>query len=62
MNPVVAKKAMTVWQDAYPSRCSEGFLFHSDFLQISRRPKALHFVNMPPVIESVFRMMQVSNT
>ena len=21
MNPVVAKKAMTVWQDAYPSRC-----------------------------------------
>jgi len=41
MNPVVAKKAMTVWQDAYPSR-----------------PKAMHFVNMPPVIESVFRMMQ----
>merc|ERR1711971_750366 len=40
MNPVVAKKAMTVWQDAYPSR-----------------PKALHFVNMPPVIESVFTMM-----
>ena len=22
MNPVVAKKAMTVWQDAYPSRCN----------------------------------------
>ena len=41
MNPVVAKKAMTVWQDAYPAR-----------------PKALHFINMPPVIESVFKMME----
>ena len=62
MNPVVAKKAMTVWQDAYPSRCSKGFLLNSDFQPISCRPKAIHFVNMPPVIESVFRMMQVSNT
>jgi hypothetical protein len=41
MNPVVSKKAMTVWQEAYPAR-----------------PKALHFVNMPPVMESVFRMVQ----
>eukprot|EP00090_Calanus_glacialis_P005758 TRINITY_DN14460_c0_g1_i1.p1 TRINITY_DN14460_c0_g1~~TRINITY_DN14460_c0_g1_i1.p1 ORF type:complete len:328 (-),score=102.47 TRINITY_DN14460_c0_g1_i1:46-993(-) len=41
MNPVMAKKAMTVWQDAYPAR-----------------PKALHFINMPPVIESVFKMME----
>jgi len=41
MNPAVAKKAMTVWQDAYPAR-----------------PKALHFINMPPVIESVFKMME----
>eukprot|EP00091_Calanus_sinicus_P008665 TRINITY_DN20822_c0_g1_i1.p1 TRINITY_DN20822_c0_g1~~TRINITY_DN20822_c0_g1_i1.p1 ORF type:complete len:163 (+),score=38.21 TRINITY_DN20822_c0_g1_i1:34-489(+) len=41
MNPVVAKKAMTVWQDAYPAR-----------------PKALHFITMPPVIESVFKMME----
>ena len=31
MTPAVARKAMTVWQDAYPSR-----------------PKALHFINMPP--------------
>ena len=31
MTPAVAKKAMTVWQDAYPTR-----------------PKALHFINMPP--------------
>jgi len=41
MNPVVAKKAMTVWQDAYPAR-----------------PKALHFINMPPVIESVYKMFE----
>lgn len=41
MNPVVAKKAMTVWQDAYPTR-----------------PKALHFINMPPVIESVYKMFE----
>jgi hypothetical protein len=41
MNPVVSRKAMTVWQDAYPAR-----------------PKALHFVNMPAVMESVFRMVQ----
>ena len=39
--PAVAKRAMTVWQDAYPTR-----------------PKALHFLNMPPVIESVFKMVQ----
>ena len=41
MTPAIAKRAMTVWQDAYPTR-----------------PKALHFVNMPPVIESVFKMVQ----
>ena len=41
MTPAIAKRAMTVWQDAYPSR-----------------PKALHFINMPPVIESVFKMVQ----
>jgi len=41
MTPAIAKRAMTVWQDAYPSR-----------------PKALHFLNMPPVIESVFKMVQ----
>jgi len=41
MNPAVAKKAMTVWQDAYPAR-----------------PKALHFINMPPVIDSVFKMFE----
>jgi len=41
INPAVGKKAMTVWQDAYPSR-----------------PKALHFINMPPVIESVYKMME----
>eukprot|EP00092_Neocalanus_flemingeri_P023117 GFUD01025065.1.p1 GENE.GFUD01025065.1~~GFUD01025065.1.p1 ORF type:complete len:185 (-),score=61.12 GFUD01025065.1:187-702(-) len=41
LNPAVAKKAMTVWQDAYPAR-----------------PKALHFINMPPVIESVFKMVE----
>ena len=41
MNPAMAKKAMTVWQDAYPTR-----------------PKALHFINMPPVIESVYKMFE----
>ena len=41
MTPAVAKRAMTVWQDAYPTR-----------------PKALHFLNMPPVIENVFKMVQ----
>jgi len=41
MTPAVAKKALTVWQDAYPSR-----------------PKALHFINMPPVMESIFKMFQ----
>ena len=46
MNPVVAKKAMTVWQDAYPSRCSKGFLLNSDFQPISCRSKMNHFVNM----------------
>jgi len=41
ISPAVAKKAMTVWQDAYPTR-----------------PKALHFINMPPVMESLFKMVQ----
>jgi len=41
ISPAVAKKAMTVWQDAYPTR-----------------PKALHFVNMPPVMERMFNMVQ----
>ena len=64
MNPVVAKKAMTVWQDAYPSRCCCPFHINGKKMSITclihlYRPKAMHFVNMPPVIESVFRMMQV---
>jgi len=41
ISPAMAKKAMTVWQDAYPTR-----------------PKALHFINMPPVMESLFKMVQ----
>jgi len=41
VSPAVMKKAMTVWQDAYPSR-----------------PKALHFLNMPSAMESVFKMAQ----
>jgi len=41
MSPAMIKKAMTVWQDAYPSR-----------------PKALHFINMPSVMESFFKMAQ----
>jgi len=41
VNPALAKKAMTVWQDASP-----------------QNPKAMHFLNMPGVIETVFRMMQ----
>ena len=40
MTPAVAKKAMTVWQDAYPSR-----------------PKAMHFINFPPVMESIYKMV-----
>ncbi|XP_023321804.1 retinol-binding protein pinta [Eurytemora carolleeae] len=40
-NPVIAKKAMTVWQDAYPAK-----------------PKALHFLNMPGAMESIFSMVQ----
>lgn len=41
INPVIGKKAMTVWQDAYPTN-----------------PKAIHFLNMPGVMETVFTMMQ----
>jgi hypothetical protein len=41
MNPALAKRAMTVWQDAYPAK-----------------PKALHFINMPSVMEAIFSMMQ----
>ena len=41
MNPAVAKKAMTVWQDAYPAK-----------------PKALHMMNLPPVMETIYNMMQ----
>jgi len=41
ITPALGKKAMTVWQDAYPAK-----------------PKALHFINMPGVIESVFKMME----
>ena len=37
--PAVAKRAMTVWQDAYPTR-----------------PKALHFINFPSVMESIFKV------
>ena len=39
MTPAVAKRAMTVWQDAYPTR-----------------PKALHFINFPSVMESIFKV------
>jgi len=41
MSPAMAKKAMTVWQDAYPAR-----------------PQAMHFLNMPSVMESLFSMVQ----
>jgi len=41
IGPALAKKAMTVWQDAYPIK-----------------PKALHFLNLPPVMESIFNMVQ----
>ena len=41
MNPAIAKRAMTVWQDAYPAK-----------------PKALHFINMPSFMESIFNMVQ----
>lgn len=41
MNPVVVKKAMTVWQEGYPSQ-----------------PKALHFLNLPPVMESIFKLFE----
>jgi hypothetical protein len=41
MNPAMAKRAMTVWQDAYPAK-----------------PKALHFINMPGFMESIFSMVQ----
>jgi CRAL/TRIO domain len=41
MNPAMAKRAMTVWQDAYPSK-----------------PKALHFINMPGFMETIFTMVQ----
>jgi len=40
-NPVTAKKGITIWQEAYPSR-----------------PKAMHFLNMPPALQGVFTMMQ----
>jgi len=41
MNPVIAKKGITIWQEAYPAR-----------------PKAMHFLNLPPVMQGVFTMMQ----
>jgi len=41
INPALAKKAMTVWQDANP-----------------QNPKAMHFLNMPPVLVAVFTMIQ----
>jgi len=41
MNPVIAKKGITIWQEAYPAR-----------------PKAMHFLNFPPVLQGVFTMMQ----
>eukprot|EP00090_Calanus_glacialis_P029305 TRINITY_DN47040_c0_g1_i1.p1 TRINITY_DN47040_c0_g1~~TRINITY_DN47040_c0_g1_i1.p1 ORF type:complete len:319 (+),score=84.77 TRINITY_DN47040_c0_g1_i1:28-957(+) len=40
-NPVMAKKGITIWQEAYPAR-----------------PKAMHFLNFPPVVQGVFTMMQ----
>lgn len=40
-NPVMAKKGITILQEAYPSR-----------------PKALHFLNFPQLMQGVFTMMQ----
>merc|ERR1712013_298425 len=41
MNPVIAKKGLTIFEEAYPAR-----------------PKAMHFLNFPPVMQGVFTMMQ----
>jgi len=41
MTPTLAKTAMTVWMNAYPSR-----------------PKALHFINMPSIIEGLFKLFE----
>jgi len=41
MNVALIKKAMTVWQDAYPAN-----------------PKALHFLNLPNVMETFFNLAQ----
>jgi len=38
--PSMGKKAMTIWQDAFP-----------------QRPKGMHFLNMPGVMESIFGIM-----
>ena len=43
LTPAVAKRAMTVWQDAYPTR-----------------PKALHFINFPPIMDSIFKVYSSS--
>ena len=40
MTPAVAKRAMTVWQDAYPTR-----------------PKALHFINFPSIMDNIFKVI-----
>ncbi|TRY68427.1 hypothetical protein TCAL_07480 [Tigriopus californicus] len=40
-SPSLGKKAMTIWQDAYP-----------------QRPKGMHFLNMPSLMEAIFGMMK----
>jgi hypothetical protein len=40
-SPAMGKKAMTIWQDAFPAR-----------------PKAMHFLNMPSLMESIFGLMK----
>ena len=57
-NPVTAKKAITLFQEAYPSRPKVNTIAHNCIACIHYYLKGMHFVNMTDVMMVVFNMFQ----
>ena len=56
-NPVMAKKGITILQEAYPSRPK--VLFANVWVKlITISQQAMHFLNFPQLMQGVFTMMQ----
>ena len=59
-SPAMGKKAMTIWQVRYSLISNRIFMHHECHNQDAypQRPKGMHFMDMPAIMEGIFNIMQ----